>query len=152
MAFQPCWAILWGMTRRNEPGSCLSDQDYKTLAEIRAALRRFTHFSENAARAAGLTPQQHQALLAVRAAPDHALSIGELAEFLLIQPHSASELADRLAALALVSRKPGTKDRRMMRLHLTPSAEEVLRFLSLTHRDELRRLRPLLGDMLAQLD
>ncbi|OYV41856.1 MAG: hypothetical protein B7Z75_14730, partial [Acidocella sp. 20-57-95] len=115
------------MTKHDAPGGSLSDKDYKTLAEIRAALRRFTHFSENAARAAGLTPQQHQALLAIRAAPDHALSIGELAEFLLIQPHSASELADRLAALALVSRKPGTTDRRMMRLHLTPSAEEVLR-------------------------
>ncbi|MDE2239072.1 MAG: MarR family transcriptional regulator [Rhodospirillales bacterium] len=140
------------MVRHDKPDGCLSDKDYKTLAEIRAALRRFTHFSENAARAAGLTPQHHQALLAIRAAPDHALSIGELAEFLLIQPHSASELADRLTALALVSRQPGTTDRRMIRLHLTSSAEKALRDLSLAHRDELRRLRPLLGDMLARLE
>lgn len=140
------------MTNYDESTRGLSDEDYKTLAAIRAALRRFTHFSEDAARVAGLTSQQHQALLAVRAASDGTMSIGELAEFLLIQPHSASELVDRLGALGLVERKPSVTDRRMMRLNLTASANSVLRSLSVVHRDELRRLRPLLGELLARLN
>ncbi|GAB0113331.1 MarR family winged helix-turn-helix transcriptional regulator [Acidisoma sp. C75] len=130
----------------------MTDADYRTLAAIRATLRRFAHFSENAAKAAGLTPQQHQALLAIRASPERALSIGELAEFLLIQPHSASELADRLCKAGLADRKLDGKDRRMAKLHLTPTAEAVLLTLSVTHRDELLRLRPLLNDLLTGLE
>ena len=130
----------------------LTDDDYRTLSAIRAALRRFMHFSEDAAKSAGLTPQQHQALLAIRAAHDSALSIGELAEFLLVQPHSASELADRLGALGLVDRKPDVKDRRMMKLHLTRAAAATLLSLSVVHKDELRRLRPLLNELLAKLE
>jgi DNA-binding MarR family transcriptional regulator len=140
------------MKTRREPAPHLTGEDYQTLAAIRATLRRFTHFSETAAKSAGLTPQQHQVLLAIRAAPDTALPIGELAVFLLIQPHSASELADRLRALGLVRRAPDAKDRRMTKLHLTPAAEAVLLSLSVTHRDELRTLRPLLVELLAKLD
>ncbi len=130
----------------------LTDQDYRNLAEIRCALRRFLHFSEDAAKSAGLTPQQHQALLAIRAAKDSALSVGDLAEFLLIQPHSASELADRLMALGLVTREPDVNDKRMMKLHLTQAAGAALLSLSITHRDELRTLRPLLTELLAKLN
>ncbi|HET6608907.1 MAG TPA: helix-turn-helix domain-containing protein [Rhodopila sp.] len=140
------------MKRRKEFINQLSDEDYRTLAAIRAAFRRFTHFSEDAAKSAGLTPQQHQALLAIRATPSAAMSIGELAEFLLIQPHSASELADRLTTLDLVARHPDEKDRRVMNLQLTPGAEAILMSLSVTHRDELRRLRPLLSELLQRLN
>lgn len=157
---QGCWAsgisfvqaVLRGMRKTREPNRHLTDEDFRTLAAIRSALRRFTHFSEDAAKASGLTPQQHQALLAIRAARDSAVSIGELAESLLIQPHSASELADRLGAVGLVERKTDGKDRRVMKLHLTPVAAEALLSLSVAHRDELRRLRPLLSDLLARLD
>ena len=149
MAFPPRRAILCAMTGKTDQ---LRDEDYQTLAAIRAALRRFTHFSEEAAKTAGLTPQQHQALLAIRAAPGAAMAIGALAEFLLIQPHSASELADRLAALGLVERKPSAKDRRITALHLTRAAEGKLLSLSVAHRDELRQLRPLLSALLARLD
>ena len=140
------------MNKRTAATDHLTDEDYQTLSAIRAALRRFMHFSETAARSAGLTPQQHQALLAIRAAPDAAISIGELAEFLLIQPHSASELVARLGALGLVERKPDTKDRRMMKLHLTQAAGDALLSLSVTHRNELRQLRPLLNELLGRLD
>jgi DNA-binding MarR family transcriptional regulator len=133
------------------PSGVLTDDDYRTLAAIRVALRRFAHFSESAAKTAGLKPQQHQALLAIRASPNGALSIGELAEFLLIQPHSASELADRLRSSGLAERKPDDKDRRMAKLHLTPAAEETLLSLSVAHRYELLRLRPLLTDLLTSL-
>lgn len=139
------------MQQNRIPDGRLTDEDYRTLGAIRATLRRFAHFSENAAKSAGLTPQQHQALLAIRASPDQAMSIGELAEFLLIQPHSASELADRLRSAGLAERKPYEKDRRMAKLHLTPAAEATLLSLSMTHRDELLRLRPLLNELLTGL-
>jgi len=144
--------VLWGMKRHKESADHLSDDDYRTLAAIRSALRRFTHFSEDAAKSAGLTPQQHQAMLAIRASQDAAMSIGDLAATLLVAPHSASELVHRLAALGLVSRRPDAKDRRMMKLRLTQAAEEALLSLSAAHRDELRRLRPLLSELLVKLD
>ncbi|HTJ89707.1 MAG TPA: MarR family transcriptional regulator [Acidocella sp.] len=134
------------------PSDQLTDHDYKTLAAIRYALRRFIQFSEAAARSAGLTPQQHQALLGIRAADQSALSIGELAEFLMVKPHSASELADRLTTLGLVGRRPEATDRRVMKLHLTEAGEAALLSLSVTHRDEVRRLRPLLSELLVKLD
>ncbi|MDE2459468.1 MAG: MarR family transcriptional regulator [Rhodospirillales bacterium] len=140
------------MTKKQAPSDQLTDEDYQTLAAIRAALRRFMHFSEDAAKGAGLTPQQHQALLAIRAAPEKVLSIGELADLLLIQPHTASELADRLGILGLVERRPDAKDRRMMKLHLTSAAEKALQALSVTHKAELRRLRPLLDALLCRLE
>jgi DNA-binding MarR family transcriptional regulator len=140
------------MKRQKDPADHLTDEDYRTLAAFRAALRRFLHFSEDAAKSAGLTPQQHQALLAIRAAKGTAISIGDLAEYLVIQPHSASELADRLVALGLVIRKPDVKDRRMTKLRLTQAAEDALLSLSVTHRDELRTLRPLLSELLAKLN
>ncbi|MBU6448489.1 MAG: MarR family transcriptional regulator [Rhodospirillales bacterium] len=140
------------MTKKQPPDDLLTNGDYQTLAAIRAALRRFMHFSEDAAKNAGLTPQQHQALLTIRAAPEMVLSIGDLADLLLIQPHTASELADRLGILGFVERRPDVKDRRMMKLHLTHAAEEALRGLSVTHRAELRRLRPLLSELLGKLE
>ncbi|HQT38933.1 MAG TPA: helix-turn-helix domain-containing protein [Acidocella sp.] len=140
------------MKARKKPASTLSDTDYQTLAAIRAALRRFTHFSENAAKSAGVTPQQHQALLAIRASDSGLISIGELAEFLLVQPHSASELVDRLGALGLVDRMQDPKDRRSTKLCLTPAADTTLLSLSVAHRDELRRIRPLLSELLEKLD
>lgn len=140
-----------GMKSTRTSADHLTDDDYQTLAAIRAALRRFAYFSEGAAKSAGLTPQQHQALLAIRAAQGASMSIGELAEFLLIQPHSASELADRLSALGLVERQPGATDRRMTTLCLTKAAEQALLSLSVAHRDELRRLRPLLNELLTKL-
>jgi DNA-binding MarR family transcriptional regulator len=130
----------------------LSDEDYRALAAFRYTLRQFTNFSESAARSAGLTLQQHQALLAIRASDDQAMSIGALAAFLFIQPHSASELVNRLEAADLVRRMPHPQDRRAMTLRLTGAAAEALTTLSLTHRDELRRLRPMLTRLLAQLD
>jgi DNA-binding MarR family transcriptional regulator len=140
------------MTKPKSPSGQLTDDDYRTLAAIRSALRRFIHFSEDAARSAGITPQQHQALLAIRAAKESAMSVGDLAEFLLVKPHSASELADRLATLGLVGRRPDATDRRVMKLHLTQAGEAALLSLSVTHRDELRQLRPLLSDLLVKLD
>ena len=129
----------------------VSDREYQSLAAFRAALRRFQHFSEEEARAAGLTPQQHQAMLAVRGATE-AMTVGGLAEQLQVRHHSAVGLVDRLAAQDLIERVRGAGDRREVHLALTPRGEEILSSLSATHRAELRRLGPQLSALLAGLE
>ncbi|MEI5689141.1 MULTISPECIES: MarR family winged helix-turn-helix transcriptional regulator [Sphingomonas] len=129
----------------------ISDKDYRALAGFRRQLRTFLSFSEDAAVAAGITAQQHQALLALRASPDLALPVGELADQLRLRPHSASGLIDRLEKLDLVRRTAGTTDRRSVTVVLTPAGANKIAALALTHRGELRRLRPLLLNILSDL-
>jgi len=130
----------------------LDDDDYRTLAAVRAELRSFAHFTEKVVQQVGLTPRQHQVLVALRAAEGGELTIGQLAETLLLKPHSVSGLVDRLQALDLVDRVPSENDRRSVVLRLTGKAKDLMSSLSLTHRDELRRIRPLLISLLSQLD
>lgn len=129
----------------------IEDADYALLAEFRHALRRFLVFSEDKAAAFGLTPQQHQALLAIRAAPGGKASIGYVAERLVLKPHSASGLVDRLEAQGWLMRGPSPDDRRQALLGLTDKARDALAGLSTTHREEIRRLRPMLTDLLESL-
>ena len=130
----------------------LRDQDYRTLALVRAELRAFAHFTETSTGGVGLTPQQHQVLLALRASEDGALTIGELATTMLVRPHSISGMADRLESLGLVERVPGERDRRRVHLRLTAKTDELLAALGKVHKAELRRIRPLLTALLAELD
>lgn len=130
----------------------LKDDDYRTLAAVRAAIRGFAHFTEQVVQKAGLTPQQHQVLVALRASETGQLSIGDLAKTLMLRHHSVSGLADRLEALGLVERARSKEDRRVIVLGLTDKARKLMSSLSLTHRDELRRIRPLLISLLSQLD
>lgn len=139
------------MSKAPAVGDGLSQSDYETLAAFRYELRRFLQFSEQAAKSVGLTPQQHQALLAIRAAPTGALAIGELAEQLFVQPHSASELADRLIALDLLRREVAQDDRRRTCLRLTAMATERLDRMSTAHRAEVIRIRPTLTSILRRL-
>src|ERR1700745_2833535 len=117
------------------PGS-LAKGDCETLAEFSYLLRHFGAFSEDAAAEAGLTAQQHQALLAIKGFPerDH-ISTGELADRLCIRHHSAVGLVDRLVANGLVRRRAGSEDRRQVFLELTPKAEALLAGLTMIHRD-----------------
>src|SRR5262245_28917872 len=109
------------------PGRDLSRTDYERLAEFRYLLRRFLLFSEQAAELAGLTAQQHQALLAIKGFAGGAqISIGELAERLGIRHHSAVGLIDRLASKSLVNRRSGADDRRQVLISLTDDAEAML--------------------------
>lgn len=125
----------------------LADADYRHLAEFRYLLRHFLAFSERAARAAGLSPQQHQAILAVRGAGGH-MTVGDLAEKLAIKPHSAVGLVDRLAEAGLVVRRASAIDRRHVELALTSKANHKLAALSRSHRNELERLVPSLMALL----
>jgi DNA-binding MarR family transcriptional regulator len=119
--------------------------DYESLAELRYHIRRFLHFSEQASRKAGLEPRQHQLMLTLKGLPAGTRpKIGELAERLQVQHHSAVELVNRLAAGGHVRRHRGGEDRREVLLSLTPKGEKILRQLSLHHKAELRTLGPAL--------
>lgn len=123
----------------------LNAAEYHALAEFRFRLRQFFHFSEQAARAAGLEPQQHQLLLAIKGSGESTpLTIGELAERLFLQHHSTVELINRSAQQGLVERQRDEDDRRRVFIHLTAAGEAVLRGLSLSHREELRAAVPAL--------
>jgi len=113
--------------------------NFEALADFRYAIRRYLNFSERNARAAGLEPQQYQALLAIKGVPlSQKATVGVLAERLQIQHHSAVELMDRLEKRGLVRRARSRVDRRQVLVQLTPSGERKLRRVSLPHRDELR--------------
>lgn len=130
----------------------IDDSDYKLLAAVRAELRSFSKFTEANTTSVGLTPQQHQVLLALRARDRRELTIGELAETMLLEPHSISGMADRLAKLGLVERVRSDADRRRINLRLTRKADQVLSSLAEAHKAELRRIRPLLINLLSELD
>ena len=124
--------------------SHLKLSDYQALAEFRYQIRRFLRFSEDAARAVGLEPQQHQLLLAVKGMPGGPTArIGDLAERLQIRHHSAVELVDRMEARGLVSRSVG-EDRREVHVELTTRGEAILGILTVPHKRELRRAVPAL--------
>jgi DNA-binding MarR family transcriptional regulator len=117
--------------------------DYQRLAEFRYRIRRFLAFSESAARAAGLEPQQHQLLLAAAGLPDgQEPTIGVLAERLQIQHHSAVALVDRLEERGLVERVRGGKDKRRVRVVPTAAGTALLHDLSRHHLSELRTSGP----------
>ena len=126
--------------------------DYRSLAEFRYAIRRFLAFSEAAASEAGLTAQQHQALLTIKGggAAD-GLSIGDLATRLLVRQHTAAELANRLEEAGLVRRRPDPNDGRRVLLTLTPESENRLQGLSGIHQDEISSMAPQLVSILAKL-
>ncbi|MEO7719021.1 MAG: MarR family transcriptional regulator [Capsulimonas sp.] len=119
----------------------ITKSDYEALASFRAALRRFLRFSEEAARAAGVTPQQHQLLLAVKGQPGRDwASVGDLADALQIHHNAAVGLVSRTEAAGLVARAQSEEDRRQVRVTLTPKGEEMLAHLSQRHLSELQAM------------
>jgi DNA-binding MarR family transcriptional regulator len=121
----------------------LDDDDYRRLLRFRISLRRFLHWSEGQAERAGLTPAQHQLLLAIRGHEGEAgPTIGDIAGYLLLRHHSAVGLIDRAEKAGLVQRLEDGGDRRVVRLRLTPRGENLLRQLTATHLEELQRLTP----------
>lgn len=131
----------------------LSDAGYRALARFRYALRRFQRFSETAARQAGLTPAQHQLLLAIRGhdEPDPP-SVSDVAERLQLRLHSAGELVRRAEANGLLKRGVDPDDGRRTLLILTDEGEDKLGELSLLHRDELQRFRVEMNALLDELE
>lgn len=130
----------------------LQKADFVALARLRYTLREFMAFSEKNAAVLGLTHQQHQALLAIKAAPQETLTVGEIAEWLLLRPHSAGELVNRLERMGLVERHGDEADRRKVHVGLTRAAQDKLDKLSATHFEELRAIGPLLRELLDHFD
>ena len=130
----------------------IDDADYRALAGFRYEVRKFMAFSKKAAEAAGLQPQQYQALLAIKAREgSERIATTALAEELFIGSSTAVELLDRLEARGLVSRSVLAEDRRRTVVALTPEANRILRSLAAVHRDELRQHVPALISLLARI-
>jgi len=125
---------------------------YRALAELRYQIRRFVVFSERQARDAGIEPQQHQLLLALKGLPEgRRPTIGVLAERLQLRHHSVVELVDRLTRKKLAARRRGELDHREILVDITPRGERLLRRLSLAHQTELRTAGPSLVEALAPI-
>lgn len=130
----------------------LSERDYRSLARFRHALRVFLRFSEDAARAEGLTPAQHQLLLAIRGwSGDGRPSVSDVADVLQQKVHSTVELVQRAEAAGLVEGRPDPADGRRHLLALTDSGRDKLASLSVLHRAELQRFREEMTEILREL-
>lgn len=123
--------------------SKITQSDYRLLASFRYEVRKFIAFSEQAARAAGIEPQQHQLLLALRGLPDGSRpTIGAVAERLCVQHNSAVALVDKLEERGFLQRERGSEDKREVLLKVTQDGEALLRKLSSTHREQLAVVGP----------
>jgi DNA-binding MarR family transcriptional regulator len=134
---------MW--SRYDNPAMALTptDDDYRRLLELRTGLRRFLRWSEEQARVAGVTPAQHQLLLAVRGHPDpRGPTIGDVADYLLLRHHSAVGLIDRAEAGGLIDRVPDGENRSVVRLRLSDRGSAQLEALSELHLEELAHLAP----------
>ena len=131
----------------------LTQAEYESLANLRYVMRRFLRFSEKEALRFALTPQHHQALLALRGLPEgrERATVGALAERLQIRPHSAVGLVDRLVTQGLVERQIHGADRRQVFVVLTEAGRDRLEGLSKVHREELYRIGPEIQAILTQL-
>jgi DNA-binding MarR family transcriptional regulator len=126
----------------------LTRGDFENLLAFRTGLRRFLHWSQTQARAVGLTPAQHQLLVAIKGhRGGQQPTIGDLAGYLLLRHHSAVELVDRAAVAGLVERRSDAEDGRLTRVRLTADGEAKLARLAPAHLDELRNLAPVLDQL-----
>ena len=133
--------------------SDIRDSDYRRLLELRTGLRRFLRWSEEAAEAERITPAQHQLMLAVRGHADpRGPTIKDVAAYLVEKHHSAVELVDRACAAGLLRRIPDPSDHRYVRLRLTAAGSRRLAHLSRRHLEELERIAPQLGSLVAGVD
>jgi DNA-binding MarR family transcriptional regulator len=131
----------------------LTQQDFERLLEFRVTLRRFQRWSEDQAKDAGLTHVQHQLLVAIKGHPGgRPPTVGDLAGYLLLRPHSAVELVDRAEAAGLVERTPDREDGRVVRVRLTPGGEEILQRLTRAHLDRLHELATVLDEFVTRHD
>jgi DNA-binding MarR family transcriptional regulator len=131
----------------------LTDADYRRLAELRHGLRGFLHWSGEQAKRAGLTPTQHQLLLAIRASDDErGPTVTDVAAVLLIRHHSAVELVDRAQDAGLITRERDPDQLSLVRLSLTEHGAATLESLSEMHLRELAQLAPTMRALWEAID
>jgi len=129
----------------------LDSERYRSLADFRLALRRFTAGAEAISRAAGVTQQQYQALLAIKTWPSEVMTMGDLADQLLLTHHAAVQLVDRMCAAGLAERAPSSTDRRTVRLRMTAAGEALVDKLAALHLREVLNQEPRLTSSLRRL-
>ena len=129
----------------------LDSERYQGLAGFRLALRRFLAASEAISQAAGVTQQQYQALLAIKTWPTQSMTMGDLAEQLLLTHHAAVQLVDRMAKAGIAQRAPSSTDRRSVLLKLTADGEALVDRLAAQHLEEVLRQEPRLTRSLRRL-
>jgi DNA-binding MarR family transcriptional regulator len=124
-------------------------EDFENNLLFRVTLRRFLRWSEDQAQAAGLTPAQHQLLVAIKGhrGPEPP-AIRDLAEYLLLQSHSTVGLVDRAEAAGIVRRQQDEKDARVVRVYLTEKGEQLVENLTSAHLAELYNLSVSLNNLL----
>ncbi len=123
----------------------LTQRDFERLLEFRVTLRRFQRWSEDQAAAAGLTHVQHQLLVAIKGHPGNLPpTVGDLADYLLLRPHSTVELIDRAESAGLVQRTRDPADGRLVRVRLTPEGDQVVHKLTRAHLERLHELAAVL--------
>ena len=131
----------------------LTRQDFERLLEFRVTLRRFHRWSEDQAQAEGLTHVQHQLLVAIKGHHgNQPPTMGDLAGYLMLRPHSTVELVDRAEAAGLVERTPDREDGRVVRVRLTRDGDRVLHKLTRAHLERLRELATVLDELVAKHD
>jgi DNA-binding MarR family transcriptional regulator len=127
-----------------------TDQDFQHSLRFRVTLRRFLRWSEELAAEAGLTPAQHQLLVAIKGHPGPLPpAIREIADYLLLQSHSAVGLVDRAEAAGVVRRRPDPDDGRVVRVHLTEKGDHLVTSLTRAHLAELHKLAGALNELLS---
>ena len=127
-----------------------TQRDFERLLEFRVTLRRFQRWSEDQAQAAGLTHVQHQLLVAIKGHRGQVPpTVGDLAGYLLLRPHSTVELVDRAEAAGLVERTPDQDDGRVVRVRLTPAGDRIVRQLTRAHLDRLHELATVLDELVS---
>jgi DNA-binding MarR family transcriptional regulator len=131
----------------------LTRADFEQLLEFRVALRQFQRWSEDQAREAGLTHVQHQLLVAVKGHSGRLPpTVGELAAYMLLRPHSTVELIDRAEAAGLVQREPDAEDGRVVRVRVTSTGERILQALAQAHLERLHGLATVLDELVSRTD
>lgn len=129
--------------------NAMTAAEFRALAEFRYRIRVFLNGSEEAARKAGLEPQQYALMLALRGLPLNVEpSIREMAERMQLRHHSVVELVDRLERRQFLRRERSRNDRRQVILHLTSRGERILTRLAKQRISELRTAAPALVDSL----
>ncbi len=116
------------------------------LANFRRGLRQFLSFSESIVGAVGITSQQYQALLILVRSRGEGVTIGALAREMLLLPHGAVQLVNRLSDAALAERYADASDARVSRVHATPKAVQLMKALVKAHASELAAQEKLLRE------
>lgn len=131
----------------------LTRQDFERVLAFRVALRSFQRWSEDQAQAAGLTHVQHQLLVAIKGhRGDDPPTVGDLAGYLLLRPHSTVELVDRAETAGFVMRAPDREDGRVVRVSLTKEGDRIVRQLTRAHLDRLHELAVVLDDLVTRYE